>query len=214
MKKLLTVLMLLGGQAYALPVSPAWTPGKMDLSPIMLAQLPPGAAATTPAPGSPLAEVLDAQALVEKYAPKVVGLKLPISSSYSVWVSSSLDSYAVGGRNITQGYYVEGVAHKMLNICGHGSEVAYVSIYNVYNASEGGRGAIGLALGVRPINAINDIATVAGAASQLITLPPIMGQLGNFVDIEAGCGYDFGSAHLGCTIMGGVRAPFDLATHH
>lgn len=138
-----------------------------------------------------------------------------VTSKLSIGVSTDIgDFYTVGARDYYNGQWLSGWGKELFPITYNGNEAAYLSAQNVFNANEGGKGAIGGAFGIRPINLINAIGTAAGAASNVIKLPPWAQSINNFMSVEAGADYRIqntpGVSRLVLTVGGQVRVPFDL----
>lgn len=140
---------------------------------------------------------------------------LQLTPNLSIGISKDVgDFYTVGARDYVNGQWLSGWGKELFPIVYKGQEVAYIAAQNLFNASEAGKGAVGAAIGIRPVNLINGLAQGLGAASQLINLPPVAQQVGNFLSFEAGYDYRIQntpgvSRHVG-TVGGQVRIPFDL----
>lgn len=141
--------------------------------------------------------------------------KWQITSRLSLGVSKDVgDFYTVGARDYFNGQWLSGWGKELFPFIYDYNEAAYISVQNLFNANEGGKGAIGAAFGFRPVNLINDVARAAGALGDIIVLPPFLRQVNNFTSIEAGWNYRFqnvpGVSREERTIGGQVRIPFNL----
>ncbi|MDE2099551.1 MAG: hypothetical protein KGL39_20025 [Patescibacteria group bacterium] len=150
---------------------------------------------------------------IQGYVP--ASLNLHITNKLTLGVSTDVgDFYTVGARDYNNGQWLAGWGKELFPIKYNSNEVAYLSAQNVFNASEGGKGAIGVALGFRPINMINGIASGIGVVGNFISLPPFAQSLSNYLSIEFGYDYRLqntpGVSRNVLTIGGQVRVPLNL----
>lgn len=141
-----------------------------------------------------------------------------INSHFSIGISSDVgDFYTVGCFDYVNNQFLAGWGKELFPVKYNNREVAYFAAQNVFNANEGGKGAIGGAFGVRPVNLINSVAQAVGTVGSLVTLPPLLNTISNYSSFEVGYAYRLQnipglSRHEG-TVGGQVRVPFDLLTH-
>lgn len=128
--------------------------------------------------------------------------------------------YMWGGRDYYNGKFAAGYGYEAGDLYHNGKNLAYISVMHIFNSVQDSRGAIGLNIGIRPINLINGIASfVAGVPGDLVTLPPWLQNIGNWVSLDTGYAYKMQQALPGESrneflIGGKVQKRFDLTAPH
>ena len=109
------------------------------------------------------------------------------SSGFSIGVSTTMnDTYVVGGWDFLGKEAVAGYGKELFPIKKNGTEIAYIAGHHLFYSGEAGRGAFGLALGVRPIAMINTIGTAVGTVGTIITLPVWTEKINKLLSVEVG----------------------------
>lgn len=214
MKKwIVGVLMLLPSLSFAYGTGVIDGYSKLDsVKPILLAQADSGLSAannSNPAPQFPNIP----------FGP----WKANIGKGWAIGLNLNYDIYLEGARDYDSGQWLGGWGKEISPLTHNGTEVAYVSLYNLYNADEKGKGVVGAAIGSRPIGLINTLANISGIADKLIPTPTCAAQcdglgqtflkdVSEYSSIELGGGYRAfnsspGVARLALTIGGQVNIP-------
>lgn len=178
-------------------------------APYLLAQAPVGAPPPTAPP-----QLFQSIGNAAGYLPKCAGW-LHVTAKLSIGLSQDIgDFYTVGARDFHNGQWLSGWGKEAAPIRYDDREVAFIALHNLFNADKGGKGAIGGALGIRPVNLINGVGAAVGAVDDVIPLPPWAQKINNFTSLEAGVGYRLqnvpGVSRLETTLGGQVRVPLDL----
>lgn len=111
---------------------------------------------------------------------------LSLGHGYAIEFSLSYDPYIVGVRDFYNGQWLAGYGKELFPITRNGVEILYIAGYNVFNADEAGKGAVGLSVGCRPVAFINEVGEIVGATHKVITLPPFAEKIGKLSSLEFG----------------------------
>jgi len=137
-----------------------------------------------------------------------------LGRDYAVSFSTSLNLDAVGAYDFKHSEWMSGVSKDLFLLWKGPKKILYLAGENLFNFSEKGKGAFGIALGA-PIDTLTQSADyLLGHMLPDRTMPVWLSNIGNWVSIEAGASYRAfgcpeGQTPMVYTIGGKLKIPVE-----